>query len=107
MEVGRLAHIEQAETNNSRKIEKVQNVDKKYEIVDEEQYKKSAKDGMDNYNEVLLENVKFGYDKDSKSFFIKVKKGDVEITTPTEEILNLRSYLLKLVQEKENKNNKV
>ncbi|WP_198304764.1 hypothetical protein [Arcobacter vandammei] len=48
--------------------------------------------------ETLISNINFGYNKESKDFYVKVTRGDVENQYPTEDMMRVKAYLLS-VQE--------
>ena len=102
MEIGRIAEIENSKVNNSEKTQKVINVDEKNKVIQEDQYKKALGSGdITDKNEIILDNVKFGYDKSSKNFFVKITRGDAEFKYPTEDIMKVKAYIL---QELESQN---
>ncbi len=104
MELGRISEIDNAQTNHVSKIQKVKEVDKKTELIDEEEYKKHEnKSAIDETNEVILDNVKFGYNKQSKDFFVKIVRGDAEYKYPTEEMMKVKAYLLDSIEKDLNK----
>ncbi len=80
---------------NLEKIQKVSNVDEKNKVIQEDEYKK-ALGSTDNAekNEIILDNVKFGYNKSSKDFFVKVTRGDAEYKYPTEDMMKVKAYIL-------------
>ena len=95
MEIGRIAEIENSKVNNSEKTQKVINVDEKNKVIQEDEYKKAlGLDNMADKNEIILDNVKFGYNKSSKDFFVKVTRGDAEYKYPTEDIMKVKAYIL-------------
>lgn len=102
MEIGRIAEIDNSKINNLEKIQKVNNVDEKNKVIQEDEYKK-ALGSTDNAekNEIILDNVKFGYNKNSKDFFVKVTRGDAEYKYPTEDMMKVKAYIL---QELESQN---
>ncbi len=55
---------------------------------------KVEKGNFSTYNEVNLTNLNFGYNAESKDFFIKVKRGDVESQYPTDEMMRMKAYLM-------------
>ncbi|MGE0050062.1 MAG: flagellin [Arcobacter sp.] len=79
MEIGRVAEIDNSKINNIEKAQKVSNVDEK--------------------NEVILDNVKFGYNKNSKDFFVKVTRGDAEYKYPTEDMMKVKAYILQELEQ--------
>lgn len=104
MEIGRVAEMDNSKLNNLEKIQKVSNVDEKSKVIQEDQYKKAlGTQDITDKNEVILDNVKFGYNKSSKDFFVKITRGDAEYKYPTEDIMKVKAYVL---QELENQNNK-
>ena len=95
MEIGRIAEIDNSKINNLVKIQKVNNVDEKNKVIQEDEYKKAlgSKDNTEK-NEIILDNVKFGYNKSSKDFFVKVTRGDAEYKYPTEDMMKVKAYIL-------------
>ena len=79
MEIGRTAEIDNSRLNNVEKMQKVAEVDDKNKVIKDDEYKKAlgTKDNSDK-NEVILDNVRFGYNKNSKDFFVKVTRGEAE-----------------------------
>lgn len=103
MEIGRIADIDNSKLNNLEKIQKVSNVDEKNKVIQDDEYKKAlGQQGKADKNEVILDNVKFGYNKSSKDFFVKVTRGEAEYKYPTEDMMKVKAYIL---QELENSNN--
>ena len=104
MEIGRIAEIDNSKVNNLEKIQKVNSVDEKNKVIQEDEYKKALGTPDDaEKNEIILDNVRFGYNKSSKDFFVKVTRGDAEYKYPTEDMMKVKAYVL---QELENSNNK-
>ncbi len=102
MEIGRIAQIENSKVNNSEKTEKVINVDEKNKVIQEDEYKKAlGSENIADKNEIILDNVKFGYNKSSKDFFVKITRGEAEYKYPTEDIMKVKAYIL---QELESQN---
>ena len=102
MEIGRVAEIDNAKTNNVEKLTKVSNLDQKNKVDPEDEYKKAlSPDVVANKNEVILDNVRFGYNKNSKDFFVKVTRGEAEYKYPTEDMMKVKAYIL---QELESSN---
>lgn len=95
MEIGRIAEVDLAKTNHAEKIQTVKEVDNKHKVFDDEQYKKvQGKESDTNINEVILDNVRFGYNKSSQDFFVKVVRGESEYKYPTEEMMRVKALLL-------------
>jgi hypothetical protein len=105
MEIGRVPEIDVAKANHEIKIQKVQEVDEKDRIVPDEKYKNvKQNEPTEQLNEVVLDNVKFGYNKESQDFFVKVTRGDAEFKYPTEDMMKVKAHLNDLVEDL-NKNN--
>ena len=102
MEIGRTAEIDNSRLNNVEKMQKVAEVDDKNKVIKDDEYKKAlgTKDNSDK-NEVILDNVRFGYNKNSKDFFVKVTRGEAEYKYPTEDMMKVKAYIL---QELESQN---
>ena len=102
MEIGRIAEIENSKVNNSEKSQKVINVDEKNKVIQEDEYKKAlGSTNTADKNEIILDNVRFGYNKSSRDFFVKVTRGDTEFKYPTEDMMKVKAYIL---QELESQN---
>lgn len=99
MEIGRIAEIDNSKLNNLEKMQKISNVDEKNKVIQEDEYKKALGKDMPDKNEVILDNVRFGYNKSSKDFFVKVTRGEAEYKYPTEDMMKVKAYIL---QEMEN-----
>lgn len=100
MEIGRVAEIDNSKINNIEKAQKVSNVDEKKEVIQEDEYKKSlGNTSSSEKNEVILDNVKFGYNKSSKDFFVKVTRGDAEYKYPTEDMMKVKAYILQELEQ--------
>ena len=94
MEIGRIAEIDNSKLNNLEKIQKVAEVDEKTKVIQEDEYKKVLGSQNSDKNEVILDNVRFGYNKNSKDFFVKVTRGDAEYKYPTEDMMKVKAYIL-------------
>ncbi|WP_122894080.1 flagellin [Arcobacter peruensis] len=102
MEISRVADIDNAQTNNIEKVQKINNVDDKNKIVADDEYKKTlGKEQIVDKNEVILDNVRFGYNKSSKDFFVKITRAEAEYKYPTEDMMKVKAFIL---QELENRN---
>ncbi|MAD41550.1 MAG: flagellin [Arcobacter sp.] len=101
MEIGRIADIDNAQVNNIEKVQKVNNVDDKNKVIQDDEYKKTlGSEQILAKNEVILDNVKFGYNKNSKDFFIKITRAEAEYKYPTEDMMKVKAFIL---QELENR----
>jgi hypothetical protein len=99
MEVGRMAQIEQSQIKNEIEVKKVQETFDSNEIKFNDEHQKSRKVGLEEYDEVILDNVRFGYNKQSKDFFIKIKRGDQELKFPTEAMMKQKAQLMEIMKE--------
>ena len=95
MEIGRIAEIDNSRLNNVEKMQKVANVEDKNKVIQEDEYKKAlSPQSAEDKNEVILDNVRFGYNKSSKDFFVKVTRGEAEYKYPTEDMMKVKAYIL-------------
>lgn len=99
MDIGRIPEIEQAKVNYNLKTEIVQASQESNIINPDEEYKDLKKD-LYNYNEVVLDNRQFGYDDEAEQLYIKIQKGNEEITYPSEEMLKLKAFMMNKAEEK-------
>jgi hypothetical protein len=100
MEIGRIAEIDNAKLNNSEKVQKVSEVNDKNKVIQDDEYKKSiGNQNIADKNEVILDNVRFGYNKNSKDFFVKVTRGDAEYKYPTEDMMKVKAYILQELEQ--------
>jgi uncharacterized FlaG/YvyC family protein len=102
MQIGVIANIDNARDNVIENSQKVKNVDSGIKVNQDEEHKKSLVEETADKNEVILDNIKFGYNKKSKDFFVKITRGDIERKYPTEDMMKLKAYLLEEF-EKSNK----
>lgn len=104
MQIGRVPEIDNAQQNNTQKIQKVSETTETNKIVSNEEYKKALGSNADaNLSEVVIDNVRFGFNKESKDFFIKVTKGDAEFKYPTEDMMKVKAFLMQELKEIQNK----
>jgi len=93
-------------TNPTKMIESEKEPKEVLEIqsskIEESKDKKVDKADFSNYNEVKLTNLSFGYNEESKDFFIKVKRGDFEAQYPTDEMMRLKAHLMQANENKAN-----
>lgn len=100
MELGRLPEIDNAQVNHNEKIKSVQEVDEKQKSIQDDQYKNVQGSAHDTEkNEIILDNIKFGYNKRSQDFFVKVKRGEAEYKYPTEDMMRIKANLLENIKE--------
>lgn len=100
MELGRIPEIDNAQQNHIQKLEKVKEVDDDNKIVPDEKYKEaSSKEAKTDLNEVILDNVRFGYNKESQDFYVKVTRGEAEYKFPTEEMMKIKAFLMESIEK--------
>ena len=100
MEIGRVAEIDNAKLNNIEKTQKIGNVDEKNKVIQEDEYKKAlGNQSSSDKNEVILDNVRFGYNKSSRDFFVKVTRGEAEYKYPTEDMMKVKAYILQELEQ--------
>lgn len=100
MEIGRVAEIDNAKLNNSEKVKKVSEVNDKNKVIQDDEYKKSVgNQDSSEKNEVILDNIRFGYNKNSRDFFVKVTRGDTEYKYPTEDMMKVKAFILQELEQ--------
>ena len=99
MELGRIPEIDNAQQNNIKELEKVKEVDNDNKIVPDEKYKNVSSKEVDTLNEVILDNVQFGYNKKSQDFYVKVTRGEAEYKFPTEDMMKMKAFLMESVEK--------
>lgn len=101
MEIGRVADIDNAQLNNIEKVQKISNVDDKNKVVADDEYKKTlGSEQIIDKNEVILDNVRFGYNKNSQDFFIKVTRAEAEYKYPTEDMMKVKAFMLQELEKR-------
>lgn len=104
MEIGRVAEIDNAKQNNIEKSQKVNNLEAKQKVIQDDEYKKNqGQQYVSDKNEVILDNIKFGYNRNSKDFFVKVTRGEAEYKYPTEDMMKVKAFVLQEMEQKINK----
>ncbi|MFA7083309.1 MAG: flagellin [Arcobacteraceae bacterium] len=104
MEVGRVELMDQSKVSHVEKMQKVQETNQKDKVDPNEQYKNTKPNEIiKEPNEVILDNVKFGYNKTSQDFFVKVIRGEAEYKYPTEDMMKMKAHLMQLMEEELNK----
>lgn len=103
MDLGRIAQIDNAKVENIQKVQKVQESDEKQKVDPNEQHK-SVLNKQIEPKEVILDNVSFGFNKETNDFFIKVKRGNVENKYPTDDMMKLKAALLDSLEAQSTKN---
>lgn len=99
MQIGKIATIDNAKENVIEKNQKVQEIKTETKLIDKDEYKKGISEKVADKNEVILDNIMFGYNKESKDFFVKVTRGDIERKFPTEDMMRLKAYLLEELEK--------
>ena len=100
MQLGRLEVMDQAKTEHLEKISKIENVDKHNKIVPDEKYKNLQNSITEQTtNEVILDNVKFGFDSDTNEFFVRIEKEGSNYQFPTEQILKMKAHLQESLED--------
>ena len=100
MEIGRVAEIDNAKLNNSEKVQKISEVNDKNKVIQDDEYKKSVgNQDSSEKNEVILDNIRFGYNKNSRYFFVKVTRGDAEYKYPTEYMMKVKAFILQELEQ--------
>ncbi len=94
MQLGRLEVMDQAQVDYVSKISKIQETDQKAKIDPDEKYKNASTKTEVADNEVILDNVKFGYNSATNDFFVRIQKGDMEWKYPTEDMMKLKQALM-------------
>lgn len=79
-----------AEIKNRQNLESIQEKSKESSNVSQVQNEKSA---TSQKYEVLLTNTNFGYNVNSRDFFVKVERGKVENQYPTEQMMKMKAYI--------------
>ncbi|MCT7600759.1 hypothetical protein [Aliarcobacter butzleri] len=79
-----------AEIKNRQNLESIQEKSKESSNVSQVQNEKSA---TSQKYEVLLTNTNFGYNVNSRDFFVKVERGKVENQYPTEQMMKMKVYI--------------
>lgn len=113
MEYGLIPKLDQFVDNKSIEIQKVQSsnetqkvgkkdqlaqiqqeaIDKQKEVSDT---KKIESQNSNSKYEVVLANTNFGYNGNSKDFYVKVARGNSENQYPTEEMMKMKAYMMSL-----------
>jgi uncharacterized FlaG/YvyC family protein len=116
MEVGNIPVFELYDTSISRKIDAVQKVQEITLLNEEvenrnigntqlakelmEIRKTQAKEKLNAQPvEFVISNVNFGYNPESKDFYVKVNRSDYMAQYPTDEMMKLKAYLMHLAQD--------
>jgi uncharacterized FlaG/YvyC family protein len=115
MEYGLIPKLESYSNDQSLQIQKVQpsnsisqviegkessKVKEEFLKLDEtKQTNKVSDSKVSDLIEYNLTNLNFGYNRNSKDFYVKVQRGDSESQYPTDEMMRLKAFLLKNQQQ--------
>jgi uncharacterized FlaG/YvyC family protein len=99
MQLGRLENMDQAQVDHVAKISKIQEADQKAKIDPEEQYKNASRTMDIKENEVILDNVQFGYNSETNDFFVRIQKGESIYQYPTENMMKLKQSLMEAYRD--------
>ena len=99
MQIGRLEMMEQSQVDYVSKISKIQEAEKKTKVDPDEKYKDLQSSVVEDNNETILDNVKFGYNSDTNEFFVRIKKGNQEYQYPTEDMFKLKKSLMQAYKD--------
>jgi len=102
MQLGRLEMMDQSQVDYVSKISKIQEADQKAKIDPDEKYKNASAKVESPDNEIILDNVKFGYNSKTNDFFVRIKKGDMEWKYPTEDMMKLKQALMEAYKNNKN-----
>ena len=94
MQIGRLEMMDQSKIDHVSKISQIQETDKKTDVDPDEKYKNEMRKIVEDPNEVMLDNIKFGFNEETKEFFVRVTKGNSQYQFPTEDMLKLKQSLM-------------
>jgi uncharacterized FlaG/YvyC family protein len=116
MEVGNIPRFEQFENVIPKNVEPIQkiketqllNAEVKNRNIDHPELikelaatkKAERKEQVEAQNvEFVISNVNFGYNPESKDFYVKVNRGDYMTQYPTDEMMKLKAYLMHLAKD--------
>jgi hypothetical protein len=111
MEFGPIPALNEFQMNSAKKLEIVTEIEPtkkidndkepkevleahKNEVNEPSKVKEVKKGDFSTYNEVNLTNLSFGYNDESKDFFVKVQRGDFEAQYPTDEMMRLKAFMI-------------
>lgn len=115
MEVGIVPRIDQYKDNKNIQMQQVKssadsasiNNEKNLEQIQQEAISKAKKNEATEQVKVdtakvaskyesLISNINFGYNRESKDFYIKVERGNIENQYPTEDMMRVKAYVLSM-----------
>jgi uncharacterized FlaG/YvyC family protein len=102
MQIGRLEMMDQSKVDYVSKISQIQETDKKTKVDPDDKYQNELRKLPEETNEVMLDNIKFGFNEDTKEFFVRVTKGDSQYQFPTEDMMKLKQTLMEAYKNSQN-----
>lgn len=119
MEYGLIPKLNQFTDNRALEVQKVQPTQKSSEITSKDELKQIQQEILVNEKkvsdvkvqevknetstsskyEVVLTNMNFGFNDSSKDFYVKAIRGNNENQYPTQDMMKLKSYLMKLTSD--------
>lgn len=112
MELGLIPKLEQFNFNSQQHVQEVSATNELAKLKDSQDAREIVKQNFLNedkveetselknskpvYNEVSLTNLNFGYNDESKDFFVRVQRDGKEFQYPTQEMMKLKAYLMNL-----------
>ena len=117
MEYGLIPNIDQAAENNqiliqqvqpSNKVAKLNGGNEAKEVISEDFLKANQSEDISSndkkvdsipFQEITLTNLNFGFNSESKDFYVKATRGDIENQYPTDEMMKLKAYLISQAKE--------
>lgn len=57
---------------------------------------KTVENSTKAFYETVLTNMSFGYNEDSKDFYVRTTRGNIENQFPTQDMMKLKAYILSL-----------
>jgi hypothetical protein len=99
MQLGRLELMDQAKVDYVEKTSKIQETDQKTKVDPDEKYKNAQAKVTEQNNEVILDNVKFGFNEETKEFFVRIETKSGEYQFPTEDMFRLKKSLMEAYEK--------
>lgn len=106
MEYGLISKTISSDFNTTKNIQELNHIEPTIETANKEEDLnlnlpelsdiKESNNNIKKYNEVLLSNANFGFNDNSKDFFVKVTRGFAENKYPTEDMMRMKVYLMHL-----------
>ncbi|WP_121626504.1 hypothetical protein [Poseidonibacter antarcticus] len=113
MEYNLMSNLDQFSDNRVLQKQQIQSIDTSSKINEDYKLKEVQKEEFLNtqavsnteitmnkstkqYHEVVLTNTNFGFNDSSKDFFVKATRGTAENQYPTEDMMRLKSYLMRM-----------